>query len=127
MPPLITAEQHARLLANGLELERDPLFDPVPVARLIARDTSASWLLCAAYPAVPTVALALCSMGLRPSWLAPVSIPVLTAEAERLGLRIESDPGFEPEGPVSGYGVRTRPCYSASISETRSAAQWATP
>ena len=66
--PLITAEQHALLLANGAAFDSDEAFDPPPVLKLFIPGLQATWLLASLDPACPDIAFGLCRTQHNPNY-----------------------------------------------------------
>lgn len=64
MNALITDEQQALLLANGLASILNPDSDPVPVVKLFTPDAGATWLLTEIDPDDHDRAYGLCDLGL---------------------------------------------------------------
>ena len=61
--PLITAEQHAQLLAVGEARATGQSIDPMPVVRLFTPDAHATWLLAALDPTDGDTAYGLIDLG----------------------------------------------------------------
>lgn len=101
MNTLITDEQHALLLANGLEFIQNPDLDPVPVVKLFTPDAGATWLLTEIDPDDHDRAYGLCDLGLGVPELGWVSLRELAAARGRLGLPVERDLHFRAEKPLS--------------------------
>lgn len=62
--PLITAEQHAQLLALGVARAAGQGIDPLPVVRLFTPDAHATWLLAAIDPLDGDTAWGLIDLGI---------------------------------------------------------------
>ena len=62
--PLITAEQHAQLLAVGEARATGQSIDPMPVVRLFTPDAHATWLLAALDPTDGDTAYGLIDLGI---------------------------------------------------------------
>jgi len=103
MNVLITDEQHALLLANGLESIQSPDLDPAPVVKLFTPDAGATWLLTELDPDDHDRAYGLCDPGLGMPELGWVSLGELAAVRGRLGLPVERDLFFRGEKPLSAY------------------------
>ena len=103
---LITAAVRAQLLANAATQAPDPY----PVVRLFHPDRSAAWLLTALFPATPELLYGLCDRGDRRPRFAVVRLARLEglANAYGVGVRIECDPSFTGEYPISVYARAAR-------------------
>ena len=62
--PLVTAEQHAQLLAVGEARAAGQDIDPLPIVRLFTPDAHATWLLAALDPADGDTAWGLIDLGI---------------------------------------------------------------
>ena len=103
MTPLITAEQHALLLANGAEFNRNPDFDPIPVVKLFTPDAGGTWLLASLDPEDPDIAFGLCDLGMGCPEMGSVSLAELKRVRGNFGLPVERDLGFVGIKPLSAY------------------------
>ncbi|MEO9191638.1 MAG: DUF2958 domain-containing protein [Acetobacteraceae bacterium] len=101
--PLITAEQHAQLLANGAAAEADEDFDPPPVVKLFTPDANATWLLAWLDPEVADIAFGLCDLGLGYPEMGSVDLSEIAEVQGRLGLPVERDLHFVGRKPLSAY------------------------
>lgn len=99
---LITAEQHAQLLANG---KRSGLegYDPHPVVKLFTPDANCTWLLCDLDPEDNDIAFGLCDLGLGFPELGTVRISELMTLRGKIGLPVERDRHWKARGPISAY------------------------
>lgn len=112
---LLTAEQRARLLANGranrradgLPRERGCV-DHVPVVKLFTPDGAATWLLSELDPDDPDRAFGLCDLGFGCPELGYVSLAELAAVRGKLGLPVERDRWFKGDKPLSAYADAAR-------------------
>ena len=100
---LITAEQHAKLLANGRKSADDPDFDPFPVVKLFTPDGACTWLLTELDAAEPDIAFGLCDLGLGYPELGSVRISEIKTLRGRFGLPVERDKFFKATKPISAY------------------------
>lgn len=108
MTKLITDEQHAQLLANGLRSLEQENFDPAPVAKLFTLDAGATWLLTEIDPDDHDHAFGLCDLGLGFPELGWVSLAEILTVRGRLGLPVERDLHFEPQKRLSVYAREAR-------------------
>ena len=100
---LLTAEQHAILLANGRRQQEQPGFDPYPVVKLFTPDGACTWLLTELDPDDTDIAFGLCDLGMGFPELGSVRLSELASARGALGLRIERDVHWQPSGPISAY------------------------
>lgn len=105
MTPLITAEQHALLLANGAAFNRNPDFDPAPVVKLFTPDAAATWLLASLDPEEPDIAFGLCDLGFGCPELGSVRISEIESVRGRFNLPAERDLGFVGCKPITAYAA----------------------
>ena len=105
---LITSEQRKQLLANGARLNTDPAFDPVPVVKLYALASPATWLLIALCPRNPDIAYGLCDLGCDCPEIGGVSIAELAALKFGPAPRVERDKYFKATAPLSVYAAKAR-------------------
>ena len=77
--PLITAEQHAQLLAVGEARATGQSIDPMPVVRLFTPDAHATWLLAALDPTDGDTAYGLIDLGIGMPALGTVKLSDLAA------------------------------------------------
>jgi hypothetical protein len=101
---LLTAEQRAALLANGVESAKRDI-DPHPVVKLFTPDAGATCLLTELDPTEPDIAFGLCDLGLDCPELGYVRLSELQAVRGKLGLPVERDLWFEAKGPLSAYAA----------------------
>jgi hypothetical protein len=105
---LITANQRARLLANGRARTRRGDHDPVPVVKLFTPDAGATWLLTEIDPANQDLAFGLCDLGVGTPELGNVSLSELARLRGKLGLPVERDLHFRGDKPISRYAAEAR-------------------
>lgn len=111
---LLTAQDRARLLANGAlrrEAERnDPDFwiDFLPVVKLFTPDAGCTWLLAELDPDDTDHAFGLCDLGLGFPELGYVSLRELSTLRGRLNLPVERDLHFVPSHTLSIYAEAAR-------------------
>ena len=102
---LITAEQRARLLANGAaKVETDHF----PVVKRFDPCGAATWLITEIMPDDETVAFGLADLGFGCPELGYISIAELQAVKGRLRLGIERDLYFVAHFPLSVYAETAR-------------------
>ncbi len=101
--PLITDDQRAQLLANGIRSAAGECIDPHPVVKLFTPDAGATWLLTEADPDEPDRLFGLCDLGLGCPELGYVSLAEIQSVRGKLGLPIERDLFFKPDHPLSWY------------------------
>lgn len=111
---LLTADDRARLLANG-ECRRQTLrhgpeatFDVPPVVKLFTPDAGCTWLLTELDPDDPDLAFGLCDLGLGYPELGYVSLTELAAVRGPLRLPVERDLYFVTNKPLSAYAEQAR-------------------
>jgi hypothetical protein len=115
MTVIITADERARMLANGARSAADEDIDPSPVIKLFTPDAGATWLLTELDPEDPDIAFGLCDLGLGLPELGTVRLSEIASVRGPLGLPVERDLYFEADEPLSHYaeeaqhagGIRT--------------------
>ncbi len=115
MTVIITADERARLLANGARSAAGEDIDPSPVVKLFTPDAGATWLLTELDPEDPDIAFGLCDLGLGFPELGAVRLSEIASLRGPLGLPVERDLYFEADKPLSRYaeeaqrtgGIRT--------------------
>ncbi|HET9637667.1 MAG TPA: DUF2958 domain-containing protein [Allosphingosinicella sp.] len=100
---LITDDQQAQMLANGVRSGEDETHDPMPVVKLFTPDAGATWLLAEIDPEDHDVAYGLCDLGLGNPELGTVRFSEIAALRGNLGLKVERDQCFVPTKPISEY------------------------
>lgn len=111
---LLTAQDRARLLANGerrrqiFQHDPDATFDVAPVVKLFTPDAGCTWLLTELDPDDPDLAFGLCDLGLGYPELGYVSLRELASVRGRLRLPVERDLHFVANKPLSEYAAQTR-------------------
>lgn len=108
--PLITDDQRAQLLANGIR--NDP--DPQPVVRLFTPDAGAAWLLTELDPKDPDLAFGLCDLGLGHAELGYVRLSEIEMVTATLGLDVQRDTRFKADKPLSAYADEAQRSNAAS-------------
>jgi hypothetical protein len=103
MNPLITDEQHARLLANGEARTAGQDTDPVPVVRLFTPDAHATWLLAALDPADGDTAYGLIDLGIGMPALGMVKLSDLASIVGPHRQPVMRDRYFQPVRRLSEY------------------------
>lgn len=104
--PLITAAQHARLVANGRQRAHDPGYDPEPVAKVYTPDAGVVWLLAYADPDDPGRLYGLCDAGTGFPQLADIRLDELGAMRGPRGVPLAADASFTPTRTLSDYAAR---------------------
>lgn len=108
---LITESQRQQLIDNFLFNETvrgsHEEIDCRPVVKLFTPDGSATWLLSELEPGTD-IAFGLCDLGFGCPELGSVSLPELEDARGPLGLPIERDLYFVPNGTLSEYARRAR-------------------
>ena len=106
---LLTADLHARLLANGRKQAplrgTDDEIDFQPVVKLFTPDGACTWLLSEIDPDDPDIAFGLCDLGMGFPELGSVSLSELGRVRGQLGLALERDLHFEPAKTLSAYAA----------------------
>lgn len=111
---LLTAQERARLLANGVlrrQAEQDDpdiYIDFLPVVKLFTPDAGCTWLMTELDPEDTDHAFGLCDLGLGFPELGYVSLADLTSIRGSLNLTVERDLHFVPAKPISAYAAEAR-------------------
>ncbi|WP_334127291.1 DUF2958 domain-containing protein [Sneathiella sp.] len=110
---LLTAEQRARMLANGhANLERinngRDTHDWQPVVKLFCPWGAATWLLSELDPEEPDIAFGLCDLGFGCPELGSVRLSELAAVRGPGGLTIERDQHFKATKSLTAYADEAR-------------------
>jgi hypothetical protein len=105
---LLTQSQIRKLIRNGERSQREPAFDPLPVAKLFTHDAQCTWLLSEIDPQDPDRAFGLCDRGMGSPELGHASLKELAAVRGKLGLPIERDRSFRPKGLLSAHADNAR-------------------
>jgi hypothetical protein len=100
---LFTDEQIQQLLANGERSMNDPDFDPWPVAKLFTPDGGCTWLVTEMDPEEPDILGVLADLGIGCCEYGTASLSELMALRGRLGLPVERDLYWKPQGPISTH------------------------
>jgi len=101
--PLITAEQHAQLLAVGEARANGQSIDPMPVVRLFTPDAHATWLLAALDPTDGDTAYGLIDLGIGMPALGTVKLSDLAAIVGPCKRPVMRDSYFQPVRQLSEY------------------------
>ena len=101
--PLITAEQHAQLLAVGEARANGQSIDPMPVVRLFTPDAHATWLLAALDPADGDTAWGLIDLGIGMPALGTVKLSELAGIVGPQRRPVLRDVYFHAARPLSEY------------------------
>ena len=101
--PLITAEQHAQLLAVGEARANGQSIDPMPVVRLFTPDAHATWLLAALDPTDGDTAYGLIDLGLGMPELGTVKLSDLAGIVGPRQQPVMRDLYFRPTRTLSEY------------------------
>jgi hypothetical protein len=101
--PLTTADQRARLLANGAARAAGQSIDPMPVVRLFTPDAHATWLLAALDPADGDSAWGLIDLGIGMPKLGTVKLSDLATIVGPRLRPILRDRCFHASRPLSEY------------------------
>ncbi|APF36428.1 transposase [Chelatococcus daeguensis] len=107
---LLTAEQRARMLANGrANAERmaddGDTHDFWPVVKLFTPDGACTWLLSELDPDDEDIAFGLCDLGMGCPELGSVRLSEIAALRGRLGLPVERDLHFKPTKSLTAYAA----------------------
>ncbi|MFZ0339385.1 MAG: DUF2958 domain-containing protein [Terracidiphilus sp.] len=106
---LLTADIHARLLANGRQQEpvrgTDREIDFHPVVKLFTPDADCTWILTEIDPENPDIAFGLCDLGMGFPELGSVSLAEIAALRGGLGLPVERDLHFKAAKRLSAYAA----------------------
>lgn len=110
----LTDDDRNRLIFNG-RIRRDAAMarpdveiDFFPVVKLFTPDAGCTWLLTEIDPEDPDIAFGLCDLGFGCPELGYVSLRELADARGGLGLPIERDLHFRPEGSLSSYAAQAR-------------------
>ena len=101
--PLITAEQHAQLLAVGEARANGQSIDPMPVVRLFTPDAHATWLLAALDPTDGDTAYGLIDLGIGMPALGTVRLSDLASIVGPRQRPVMRDRYFQPTRRLSEY------------------------
>lgn len=111
---LLTAQDRARLLANGALRRQAEQDDPdvciefLPVVKLFTPDAGCTWLLTELDPDETDRAFGFCDLGLGFPELGYVSLAELSVLRGRLKPPVERDLHFVPVKPISAYAAEAR-------------------
>ena len=100
---LTTADERARLLANGAARTAGQNIDPLPVVRLFTPDAHATWLLAALDPADGDTAWGLIDLGIGMPALGTVKLSDLAGIVGPRKLPVRRDRYFQAVRPLSEY------------------------
>lgn len=101
--PFTTADERARLLANGTARAAGQSIDPLPVVRLFTPDAYATWLLAALDPADDDTVWGLIDLGIGMPELGTVKLSDLAGIVGPRQQRIQRDLYFRATRPLSEY------------------------
>ena len=101
---LLQVEDRVRLLVNALADERDPF----PVLKLFTPDANATWLVTECDIDEPNRLFGLADLGLSFPELGWFNLSEIKEIRGRLGLRVERDPHFTADKPLSAYAEEAR-------------------
>ena len=101
--PFTTADDRARLLANGAERAAGQSLDPLPVVRLFTPDAHATWLLAALDPADGDTAWGLIDFGIGMPALGTVKLSDLAGIVGPQQRPVLRDLYFRALRPLSEY------------------------
>ena len=105
---LLPAAAVERLLDNGRRIARTGDDDLEPAVKLFTPDANCTWLLVSIDPDAPDVAYGLCDLGLGCPEVGSVSIAELRTVRGAVGLPVERDVHFVPEGTLGFYAEKAR-------------------
>jgi hypothetical protein len=105
---LFTAEQWAKLRANGQKAAKDPYFNPPPVVKLFTPDAPFTWLLAWVEPDDEDIAYGLCDLGMGCPEIGSVRLSEIRAIRGRLRLPVERDRWWEPRKSLMEYADDAR-------------------
>ena len=105
---LLPARAVERLLDSGRHIARTGDDDLEPVVKLFTPDANCTWLLVSIDPDDPDLAYGLCDLGLGCPEVGSVSITELRSVRGAVGLPVERDVHFVPEGTLSLYAEKAR-------------------
>jgi hypothetical protein len=113
MMTLITDQQRARLLCNGMfntarRARGEDELDFMPVVKLFAPWSGATWLLSELDPEDTDIAFGLCDLGVGFPELGNASLSEIESVTGPGGLRIERDLGFKARKTLSAYAEEAR-------------------
>ena len=108
LPAFLPEAFHAELLANGHRTAGGDQFDPHPVIKLFTPDGQATWLLTEIDPDDQDRAFGLCDLGLGCPEIGWVSLSELAALRGPMGLAVERDALFTPDGDLLSYAASAR-------------------
>lgn len=108
LPAFLTEAIHAELLAIGHRTAGGDQFDPYPAVKLFTPDAQATWLLTEIDPDEEDRAFGLCDLGLGLPEIGWVSLSELAELRGPMGLPIERDAWFKPDGDLSSYAASAR-------------------
>jgi hypothetical protein len=101
--PFTTADERARLLANGAARAAGQSIDPLPVVRLFTPDAHAIWLLAALDPADGDTAWGLIDLGIGMPSLGTVKLSELAGIVGPQQRPVLRDLYFRATRPLSEY------------------------
>ena len=111
---LLTSSIAETLRRNGLATAATnnddslPAHDPAPAVKFFTPDGSATWLITESHPEDPDLLFGLCDLGMGFPELGYVALSELESLRGPLGLPVERDLHFTPEGALSEYSRAAR-------------------
>lgn len=103
MNPLITEDEHERLLAHGQARAAGEAIDPLPVVRLFTPDAHATWLLASLDPADQDTAWGLIDLGISMPELGTIRLSDLASIVGPKQQPVMRDRYFQAVRPLSEY------------------------
>lgn len=104
MSRLLTPEEEAQLLENGLRTDQSNEIDPLPVVKLFAVNGVATWLLTEISRFYPGMTFGLADLNDRNPELDNVFMPKLeTIQFDDGGFIVKKDESFNPQYPLSVF------------------------
>lgn len=104
---VLTNKDRERLEKNGQEqreaAERGDDLDLAPVVKIFTPDGQCTWLLTEIYPDNPNLAFGLCDLGQGCPELGDIDLAALEKSHGPLGLPVERDDHFKPNGTLTRY------------------------
>ena len=100
---LFTKEQNEKLLANGRRSLDNADFDPWPVVKLFTPDAGCTWLVTEIDPEEPNRLWVLADLGIGFCEYGTIWLSELLELRGCLGLPVERDRHWTPQGPISAY------------------------
>ena len=108
MECLITKQQQAVMMRNGLQTRKDHIGNHWPVVKLFMPDGGGTWLLSELNPEEPDIAFGLCDLGLGFPELGYVRLSEIRRLRGVLGLPVERDRYFKAKKCLLDYAKDAR-------------------